>query len=89
MLIGLACVLGLTAPFAMAWALRARMLSENRTMRDYLKRIASREEADEACPHSLAQAPREFRFRTRLQSFFKPTQWGKSGVRRVHFANRS
>jgi hypothetical protein len=51
-----------------------------------LIRIASREDADEAFPHSLVQAPREFRFRTRPQSFFKPAQWGKSGVRRVQFA---
>jgi hypothetical protein len=86
MLIGLACVIGLTAPIAIAWALRARKLNEKRTMRDYLQRIASREDADEAFPHSLVQAPREFRFRTRLQSFFKPAQWGKSGVRRVQLA---
>jgi len=59
MLIGLACVIGLTAPIAIAWALRARKLNEKRTMRDYLQRIASREDADEAFPHSLVQAPRE------------------------------
>jgi|KBSMisStandDraft_5_1062788.scaffolds.fasta_scaffold689969_1 hypothetical protein len=86
MLIGLECVIGLTASIAIAWALRARKLNENRTMCAYLQRISSREDADEAFPHSLAQAPREFRFRTRPQSFFKPAQWGKSGMRRVQFA---
>ena len=54
MLIGLACVIGLTALIAIAWALRARKLNENRTIRDYLQRIASREDADEAFPHSGA-----------------------------------
>jgi len=83
MLIGLACVIGLTALIAIAWALRAHKLNENRIMRDYLQRIVPRENPDEACLHSLSQAPREFRFRTRTQSLFNPAQWGASGVRRV------
>ena len=42
MLVGLGCVIGLTAVIAIARALRARsMLNENRMMRDYLRRIAS------------------------------------------------
>src|SRR5262249_46381884 len=67
MLIGLACVIGLTASIAIAWALRAHTLNENRIMRDHLQRIALRENPDEACLHSLAQAPREFRIK-RLRS---------------------
>ena len=42
MLVGLGCVIALTAVIAIARALRARsMLNENRIMRDYLRRIAS------------------------------------------------
>jgi len=42
MLIGLGCVIGLTAVIAIARMLRARStLNENRTMRDYLRRIAT------------------------------------------------
>jgi hypothetical protein len=42
MLVGLGCVIGLTAAIAIARALRARStLNENRMMRDYLRRIAS------------------------------------------------
>jgi hypothetical protein len=41
-LIGLGCVIGLTAVIAIARAFRARStLNENRMMRDYLRRIAS------------------------------------------------
>jgi hypothetical protein len=46
MLIGLACVIGLAALIARAWALRARMLNENRMMRDYLQRIAAHKNPD-------------------------------------------
>lgn len=42
MLVGLGCVIGLTAVIAIARALRARStLNENRMMRDYLRRITS------------------------------------------------
>ena len=42
MLVGLACVIGLTAIIAIVRALRARStFNENRMMRDYLRRIAS------------------------------------------------
>lgn len=41
MLLGLGCVIGLTAVVAIARALRARnVLNENRRMREYLRRIA-------------------------------------------------
>jgi hypothetical protein len=42
MLVGLACVIGLTAMIAIVRALRARStFNENRMMRDYLRRIAA------------------------------------------------
>jgi hypothetical protein len=41
-MVGLGCVIGLTAVVVIARALRARStLSENRMMRDYLRRVAS------------------------------------------------
>ena len=47
MLVGLGCVIGLTAVIAIARALRARStLNENRMMRDYLRRIASERNPD-------------------------------------------
>jgi hypothetical protein len=42
MLVGLGCVIGLTAVIAIVRMLRVRStLNENRMMRDYLRRIAS------------------------------------------------